>query len=255
MTRRWWRAPDGRVVASPTSSSRAGISAATGRRRPTSVTGRRRPTSPTSRRWAAAATALLVACLRPDRSRSTLAGAAGRRTGRRGARGRRGGGRRRHLRQSGHHDRGDRPGRSGRPRAGPALAAPSPGDMVALAGRVGPGRCRYTVLSRGFRSPKVLVEAYRRPVVPYAAGPAAAELGATSMIDVPTGCWPTWATSPRRARRHRHPPGRVRRHPADARRVVRPWASTRTPGCSAAATTIRWSRRSRPTRRCPRTGG
>jgi thiamine-monophosphate kinase len=62
-----------------------------------------------------------------------------------------------------------------------------PGDIVAMAGRVGLAAAGYTVLSRGFRSPKVLVEAYRRPEVPYWAGPAAATLGATSMIDVSDG--------------------------------------------------------------------
>jgi thiamine-monophosphate kinase len=62
-----------------------------------------------------------------------------------------------------------------------------PGDIVAMAGRVGHAAAGYTVLSRGFRSPKVLVDAYRRPVVPYWAGPAAAALGATSMIDVSDG--------------------------------------------------------------------
>jgi thiamine-monophosphate kinase len=62
-----------------------------------------------------------------------------------------------------------------------------PGDVVALNGRVGYAAAGYTVLSRGFRSPKLLVEAYRRPVVPYAAGPAAARLGATAMIDVSDG--------------------------------------------------------------------
>jgi thiamine-monophosphate kinase len=62
-----------------------------------------------------------------------------------------------------------------------------PGDVVALAGRIGYAAAGYTVLSRGFRSPKLLVEAHRRPQVPYAAGPAAAELGATSMIDVSDG--------------------------------------------------------------------
>jgi thiamine-monophosphate kinase len=62
-----------------------------------------------------------------------------------------------------------------------------PGDLLALAGRVGYAAAGYTVLSRGFRSPKLLVEAHRRPSVPYPAGPAAARLGATSMIDVSDG--------------------------------------------------------------------
>src|SRR5262249_37863099 len=51
----------------------------------------------------------------------------------------------------------------------------------------GPAAAGCTVLSRGFRSPKALVEAYRRPAVPYWAGPAGAVLGATSMIDVSDG--------------------------------------------------------------------
>ncbi|HEX6683552.1 MAG TPA: thiamine-phosphate kinase [Candidatus Limnocylindrales bacterium] len=63
----------------------------------------------------------------------------------------------------------------------------SPGDVVALAGRVGYAAAGYTVLSRGFRTPKLLVDAYRRPEVPYALGPAAARAGATSMIDVSDG--------------------------------------------------------------------
>lgn len=62
-----------------------------------------------------------------------------------------------------------------------------PGDVLAIAGRVGYAAAGYTVLSRGFRTPKLLVEAYRRPTVPYSAGPAAAERGATSMIDVSDG--------------------------------------------------------------------
>lgn len=62
-----------------------------------------------------------------------------------------------------------------------------PGDVVAIAGRVGYAAAGYTVLSRGFRTPKMLVEAYRRPVVPYHAGPAAAQAGATAMIDVSDG--------------------------------------------------------------------
>ncbi|WP_121252234.1 thiamine-phosphate kinase [Nocardioides ferulae] len=62
-----------------------------------------------------------------------------------------------------------------------------PGDVVALAGRQGWAAGGLTVLGRGFRSPRVLVEAYRRPEPPYAAGPVAAESGATAMIDVSDG--------------------------------------------------------------------
>lgn len=62
-----------------------------------------------------------------------------------------------------------------------------PGDVVAVAGRLGFAAAGLTVLTRGFRSPKVLVDAHRRPIVPYASGPAAARMGATSMIDVSDG--------------------------------------------------------------------
>lgn len=62
-----------------------------------------------------------------------------------------------------------------------------PGHVVALAGRIGHAAAGYTVLARGFRSPRALVEAYRRPAVPYWAGPAAANLGASAMIDVSDG--------------------------------------------------------------------
>ncbi|WP_430783981.1 thiamine-phosphate kinase [Actinoplanes sp. G11-F43] len=62
-----------------------------------------------------------------------------------------------------------------------------PGDVVALCGRIGHAAAGLTVLSRGFRTPKLLVDAYRRPSVPYDAGPQAARLGATAMIDVSDG--------------------------------------------------------------------
>lgn len=62
-----------------------------------------------------------------------------------------------------------------------------PGDVVAVAGRLGWAAAGYAVLSRGFRSPRVLVEAQRRPSPPYAQGPEAALLGATAMIDVSDG--------------------------------------------------------------------
>ncbi|HET6533789.1 MAG TPA: thiamine-phosphate kinase [Actinoplanes sp.] len=62
-----------------------------------------------------------------------------------------------------------------------------PGDVVALAGRTGYAAAGYSILSRGFRTPKLFVEAYRRPQVPYPAGAAAARAGATAMIDVSDG--------------------------------------------------------------------
>ena len=62
-----------------------------------------------------------------------------------------------------------------------------PGDVLALTGRQGWAAGGLAVLGRGFRSPRVLVEAYRRPEPPYDAGPAAAEAGATSMIDISDG--------------------------------------------------------------------
>src|SRR3954452_479697 len=62
-----------------------------------------------------------------------------------------------------------------------------PGDVLALTGRQGWSAGGLGLLSGGFRSPRVLVEAYRRPQPPYDAGPAAAEAGATSMIDVADG--------------------------------------------------------------------
>lgn len=62
-----------------------------------------------------------------------------------------------------------------------------PGDVVALAGRQGWAAAGLAVLGRGFRSPRVLVEAHRRPEPPYAAGAEAAALGATAMIDVSDG--------------------------------------------------------------------
>lgn len=62
-----------------------------------------------------------------------------------------------------------------------------PGDIVALAGRQGWAAAGLTVLSRGFRSPRALVQAYQQPRPPYASGPAAASGGATAMIDVSDG--------------------------------------------------------------------
>jgi thiamine-monophosphate kinase len=62
-----------------------------------------------------------------------------------------------------------------------------PGDVVALAGRQGWAAAGLAVLARGFRSPRALVEAYKLPEPPYAAGPQAAALGASALIDVSDG--------------------------------------------------------------------
>ncbi|MCM0619674.1 thiamine-phosphate kinase [Nocardioides bruguierae] len=62
-----------------------------------------------------------------------------------------------------------------------------PGDVLALAGRQGWAAAGLAVLGRGFRSPRAVVEAYRHPEPPYEAGPAAAEGGATALIDVSDG--------------------------------------------------------------------
>jgi thiamine-monophosphate kinase len=62
-----------------------------------------------------------------------------------------------------------------------------PGDLVAIHGRLGWAAAGLAVLGRGFRSPGVLVDAYRVPQVSYGAGAVAARAGATSMIDISDG--------------------------------------------------------------------
>ena len=49
-----------------------------------------------------------------------------------------------------------------------------PGDLVAIRGRLGWAAGGLAVLGRGFRSPRVLVEAHRVPQVSYGAGAIAA---------------------------------------------------------------------------------
>jgi len=76
----------------------------------------------------------------------------------------------------------------GRCRLDPVLrSGAEPGEVVAMAGRQGWAAGGLAVLSRGFRSPRALVEAHRRPQPPYDAGPAAADAGATAMLDVSDG--------------------------------------------------------------------
>jgi thiamine-monophosphate kinase len=62
-----------------------------------------------------------------------------------------------------------------------------PGDLVAIHGRLGWAAGGLVVLGRGFRSPRVLVDAQRVPQISYGAGAIAAQAGATSMIDISDG--------------------------------------------------------------------
>ncbi len=61
------------------------------------------------------------------------------------------------------------------------------GDQVAVAGRLGWAEAGLAVLTRGFRSPRVLVDAYRRPEIPYDAALAAARSGVHALCDVSDG--------------------------------------------------------------------
>ena len=63
----------------------------------------------------------------------------------------------------------------------------NPGEVVAYRGRLGWSAAGLTVLSRGFRSPRALVEAYQYPRVGYGTGAEAQEAGATAMADVSDG--------------------------------------------------------------------
>ena len=121
-----------------------------------------------------------------------------------------------------------------------------PGDVLAIAAAPGRRPAGSAVLGRGFRSPRVLVEAYRRPEPPHA-GRTAADAGATSMIDVSDGLVADAghlaaasgvAIDVRTGRS---------RSPSRGARSGRRWARTPSSSSSAAATTTPCSRRT-PTR-------
>ena len=80
---------------------------------------------------------------------------------------------------------GDLAGRAPVLRSGAA-----PGDLVAVAGPLGHAAAGLALLSSGLsagRADDRLIGAHRRPEPPYDAGPEAAGLGATAMIDVSDG--------------------------------------------------------------------
>jgi thiamine-monophosphate kinase len=62
-----------------------------------------------------------------------------------------------------------------------------PGDLVAVAGPLGRAAAGLALLSAGRTGPDELLAAQRRPQPPYDAGPQAADLGATAMIDISDG--------------------------------------------------------------------
>jgi thiamine-monophosphate kinase len=66
-------------------------------------------------------------------------------------------------------------------------AGARPGDVLAIAGVLGGSAAGLALLEAGLAGPAPLLAAHRRPRPPYEAGPQAAVLGATSMIDVSDG--------------------------------------------------------------------
>jgi thiamine-monophosphate kinase len=62
-----------------------------------------------------------------------------------------------------------------------------PGDVLAYAGVLGESAAGLALLEAGLTEPAALIAAHRRPAPPYPAGPGAAALGATAMIDVSDG--------------------------------------------------------------------
>ena len=62
-----------------------------------------------------------------------------------------------------------------------------PGDVLAVAGPLGRSAAGLALLEAGHREPAGLVQAHLRPMPPYDAGPEAARLGATALMDVSDG--------------------------------------------------------------------
>ena len=129
------------------------------------------------------------------------------------------------------------------------------GDVVAVHGRLGWAAAGLVVLGRGFRSPRVVVEAHRMPQVSYGAGATAAAAGATAMIDVSDGLLADLGHIAAASGVTDRPGPRAPSRSPSRCRLWRPRpAPTRTHWCSRAGRTTRWPRRSRTGRRS-RTAG
>lgn len=72
-------------------------------------------------------------------------------------------------------------------RAPVTRAGARPGDVVAYAGELGWSACGLELLLREADGPKHALARHRSPEPPYAQGPAAAQAGATAMLDVSDG--------------------------------------------------------------------
>jgi thiamine-monophosphate kinase len=72
-------------------------------------------------------------------------------------------------------------------RAPVTRAGARPGDQLAVTGALGRSAAGLALLRAGMAEPAVIVAAHQRPQPPYDAGPQAADLGATAMIDVSDG--------------------------------------------------------------------
>ena len=72
-------------------------------------------------------------------------------------------------------------------RAPVTRAGARPGDVLAVAGVLGQSAAGQALLTAGLAEPASLVAAHLRPRPGYEAGPEAADLGATSMIDISDG--------------------------------------------------------------------
>src|SRR4051812_12763212 len=119
-----------------------------------------------------------------------------------------------------------------------------PGDVVALAGRLGWSACGLAALRRGVKSPAAAVGAHRRPTPPYAAGGGGGGGGrrGPGVKGPRRGGGPPPAAPPRRTRpvRPRRRPGRRRCATLATDCSPTSGTSRRPAGSSSTSTATRW---------------